>query len=936
MAEEGKISLSSFRILNPQSPGRFPFLRSTRLYPEWPFAKVKHTPDDLARKVVVALLNMPPNGPAARAAMIEGWTIPLDYQPVHDLMKELRVGPYKDYGKITLGKAVQMYWYWVALAALVILLMAVAILRAVRLNGTLWRSKRELVEARSGLEKQVQERTAGLENKNNDLQHEVSRRKHAEEQSLRAKEEWELTFNAIPDLIALIDAKHRIMRVNNALAQKLEMSPEKLIGEPCFVHICGAEEPPPRCPHTRTMADGREHSVEMQLEHFGGDYFVTTSPLNDPDGRITGVVHVSRDITERKKTEDALRQSETRSRSLVEQSLVGIYIITDGKFVYVNPKLAEIFGYESPKEIVFSKRVADLVAPESRDLVAGNIRKRLRGEVKSIHYTLKGLRKNNDVIDVEAYGTQTEIDGKPAVIGTLLDITEQKRTEDERLAAQRFLQSVIDGVDESIMVIAPDRRVILMNRPAQEFSIQNTFCYHISHHRDEPCDPGDQDCPIEKVIASGKPVTVTHTHIRKDGSGCPVEILASPIFDKQGKVIYVIEATRDISAKIALEKMQQEMQERLFQQQKEQSITTLAGGIAHDFNNILMGVVGNAELLRMRYPSGGKEQEHISTIVGLSKRMAHLTRQLLAYAKQGAYEQKAISLDNAVQEALALAHKGRSSAIEVVLELAPDLWPVLADPGQMKQVLISLLSNAFEAMEDAGGRLIVRGENLGNKEAWECALGHHHPRGEYVRVSVSDTGPGIPPEIQKRIFEPFFTTKFMGRGLGLAAAVGICQNHNGCISLTSEPGGGAAFHIFLPRFRAALEKKGAGPDTRIKGKILVVENEPQVLSLIRMMLAELGFDALLAENGTDALKLFSEEKNAVRLALLDLQMPGMNGKQLCRELKSLKPGLKVLISSGYDQTTALDAMDACQPDGFIQKPYWIDALREKIRTILSS
>ncbi len=934
MTEEGKIFPQAFHILNLQSAQEFPFLLSTRLYPEWPFAKVRHAPDDLAKKVVVALLNMPSTSLAAKAGKIDGWTTPLDYQSVHDLMRELRIKPYQEYGKITLGKAVQMYWYWVALSAMVILLMAAAILQAIRLNRTLRRSEHELVEARTGLEKQVQERTADLAHRNEELRHEVAQRATAEEKHYRAKEEWELTFNTVPDLIAIIDAHHRILRVNNALAQKLGMAPEELIGERCYVQICGADQPPPHCPHTQTMTDGREHSLEIQIEHFGGDYLMTTSPLKDPEGRITGVVHVSRDITERKKIEDALRQSETRFRGLVEQSLVGIYIITDGKFVHVNPKFADIFGYDSPKEVVFSKSVADLVAPESRDLVAGNIRRRLRGEVKSIHYTFKGLRKNSDVIDVEAYGSQTEIDGKPAVIGTLLDITEQKLAEDERLAAQRFLQSVMDGVDESIMVIAPDRRVILMNRPAREFSINNTYCYHISHHRDKPCDDKDRDCPLETVIATGKPVTVTHTHIRKDGSECHVEILASPIFDSRGKVIFVVEASRDISAKVALEKMRREMQERLFQQQKEQSITTLAGGIAHDFNNILMGVVGNAELLRMRHPEAGKEQ--ISAIVELSKRMAHLTRQLLAYAKQGAYEQKELSLDNALHEALALAHKGRSSAIAVDLEVAPDLWPVLADPNQMDQVLVSLLVNAFEAMEDAGGRLIVREENISKKEAWTCALGHNHPRGEYVYLSVSDTGPGIPTELQKRIFEPFFTTKFMGRGLGLAAAVGIMHNHNGCISLTSEPGSGATFHVFLPRFRTAPEKKEAKPDNPVKGKVLVVEDEPQVLSLISMMLTELGFDALLAENGIEALRLLSEEKSVVRLALLDIQMPGLNGMQLCRKLRSLNPALKVLISSGYDEKTAREAMGTCQPDGFIQKPYWIDALREKIRTILSS
>ncbi len=496
-----------------------------------------------------------------------------------------------------------------------------------------------------------------------------------EKKILQAHEEWSWTFNTIPDLIALIDNDHRLIRVNKALADKAGRSPDDLIGAPCYTYICGFDKPPSDCPHNQLMSDGRGHSVEMHLEHLGGDYFITASPLRDDKGTLTGSVHVARNTTERKRAEEALRQSEAMFRSLVEQSLVGIYIIRDDRFLYVNPKMAEIFGH-TRDELVFSKSVSDLVAPESRAVVAENIRKRLEGEVRSLHYTFKGLRKDKAIIDVEVYGTRTEVDGKPAVIGTLLDITE----------------------------------------------------------------------------------------------------------------------------KLLFEKVQRKAEERLYQQQKEQSIVTLAGGIAHDFNNILMGVLGYAELLKMSFPLRGKEQETTDAIIDSAKRMAHLTRQLLAYAKKGDFEQKAVSLNDTVREALHLTHKGRMKTIEVILPLSENLWPVYVDPEQMLQVIIALLTNGFEAMEKSGGSLTVRTSNVTNKDDWECPLGRSHPRGDYVLLSVSDTGPGIPEEMQRRLFEPFSTTKFMGRGLGLAAALGIVQNHNGCISVKRGEGRGAEFQVFLPRY----------------------------------------------------------------------------------------------------------------------------------------
>lgn len=623
-----------------------------------------------------------------------------------------------------------------------------------------------------------------------------------------SSDEWGLTFDAIPDQIALIDLDMRLTRVNKSFAQKVGKRPEDLIGNPCYVHICRSDGPTENCPHLRTVKDGKTHSLECHLEHFNGDFLITASPLRDGTGKIRGSVHLARDITERKKAEDALRQSETRFRGLVEQSLVGIYILCDDKFIYVNPKLAEIFGYPGPEEIVFGKRTLELIAPESRALVAENDRKRLAGEEKSVHYSFKGLRKDGRLIDIEAFGSSTEIDGKPAIIGTLLDITE----------------------------------------------------------------------------------------------------------------------------KLSREKRQRDLEARLHRQQRQQSIATLAGGVAHDFNNMLMGILGSAELLKAKLPPDSKEREFTATIIDTSRRMADLTRQLLDYSRQGTCEHTTIKPNVIIRSAVGLIRKDLPAGVEFQETLADDLWPVIGDTGQLGQVIINIISNAVEALEKTSGRIEIRTENVPGKASWECQLSLH-PSGDYVHLSISDTGPGIPRDLQKKIFEPFCTTKFMGRGLGLASALGIIQNHGGCLSVESERGKGAAFHMYLPREGGAETDRLRQPPVSL-GAVLVVDDETHVLSLMKAMLTELGYRPLIARNAHDALRIVRERKDGIVLAILNVQLSGQDGADLFGKLKALMPGLKVLISSGYDESTALSGFREDRPDGFIQKPYWIESLRDKMLEVL--
>ncbi|MFC1524591.1 response regulator, partial [Thermodesulfobacteriota bacterium] len=330
----------------------------------------------------------------------------------------------------------------------------------------------------------------------------------------------------------------------------------------------------------------------------------------------------------------------------------------------------------------------------------------------------------------------------------------------------------------------------------------------------------------------------------------------------------------------------------------------------------------------------------LETIASEGHRMAELTRQMLAYAKGGKYREDILSLNTVILQAIELTHKGKATEIEVILDLSDNLWDVSADHSQMQQVMMNIVTNAFEVLMDSGGVVTIRTSNVTKQEDWKCDSHHIHPAGKYAYVIISDTGPGIQKEIQERIFEPFFSTKFVGRGLGLAAAAGIVRNHGGCITLSSssqEPG--ASFHVLIPREEETEETEATVSvidKSLIEGKILVVDDEPHVLNILRDILTHHDIEVLTAESGIKALDLMTRLKDDINLVILDIQMPGMNGKEVFRTMKSIRPDLRIFILSGYDEDTALSGINLDSQDEFIQKPISMDILLKKIQKVTGS
>jgi signal transduction histidine kinase/CheY-like chemotaxis protein len=441
----------------------------------------------------------------------------------------------------------------------------------------------------------------------------------------------------------------------------------------------------------------------------------------------------------------------------------------------------------------------------------------------------------------------------------------------------------------------------------------------------------------ERLKETGKPENVAdYDVIRKDGSNVSLELSVSLLKDQDGLPMGYRGILRDVSERKKTEEEKHKLETQLQQAQKMESIGTLAGGIAHDFNNILMGIQGNASLMLLKIDSEHPNHEKIKNIEKYVQNGTALTKQLLGFARRGKYLLKATDLNEIIDKSSSLFARTKKE-IRIHTDLYEDLWTAEVDRGQIDQVLLNLYVNAWQAMSN-GGDLYLQTENVILDRSY--IKPYTVEPGRYAKISVSDTGVGIDKETQERIFEPFFTTKEMGRGtgLGLASVYGIIKSHGGYINVYSEKERGTVFTIYLPASaKEVLRDEEGSPAMLVKGTgtILLIDDEKMILEVGLELLEELGYTVLSAMSGQEAIDVFQKDQDNIDLVIMDMIMPGMGGGETFDRLKEINPEVKVLLSSGYSINGQATKIIRRGCDGFIQKPFNMNQLAEKIQKILA-
>jgi len=419
---------------------------------------------------------------------------------------------------------------------------------------------------------------------------------------------------------------------------------------------------------------------------------------------------------------------------------------------------------------------------------------------------------------------------------------------------------------------------------------------------------------------------------RKDGVEIVVSLMISPVRDEAGNILGASHIARDITE-------HKRFEQQLRQTQRLESLGVLAGGIAHDFNNLLMGVLGNASLAAEMISSSSPAQPLLRDITAAGQRLSDLTRQLLAYAGRGSREHGPIDLSQLVREISALLQASTPKHVQVRLDLDEHLPAVHADASQMQQIIMNLILNGAEAVPagTAGSVLVRTGAQHVDATYLQTvsAAGEIKP-GYYAFLEVHDTGVGMSPETLSRIFDPFFTTKIQGRGLGLAAVLGIISSHNGTIKVYSEPGKGSTFKVLLPAVASDAIRSAElqGPAVGTSGTILVVDDEEIVRKLAKTVLELWGYQVILANNGLEALNIFDQRMHEIDLVLLDLAMPVLGGEETFRGIRMRNSKIPVILTSGHSDELARENFAGKGLASFIGKPYTAAELTAIVKTEL--
>ncbi|MCG8463198.1 MAG: PAS domain S-box protein [Holophagales bacterium] len=664
--------------------------------------------------------------------------------------------------------------------------------------------------------------------------------------------------------------------------------------------------------------------IELRLRRHDGRFrwmLDQGMPRFRSDGRFLGYVGSCTDISDRRRAEDLLEHSERWHREIIDgtDNLV-IQLDREGRLGFVNPVSRQILGAEPEECVGFP--FLDFVHGDDRERTSRQLERWWSKSGDRVSFENRLVSRTGESHDLLwTINVHRNEDGKATGInGIAQDITERKRAERVHKIQSQVLESMVEGV-----TLTNGEGFILYTNTA----LDHMFGYGPGELVGQPESvlhgvPVAGEEEVRRELAEHGTYRGGFAHRAQDGRRIDTELRISALeIDGSSHWVTVF---ADITEKLLAEQERQRLDQRVQQAQKLESLGILAGGIAHDFNNLLMVILGNASLAIQDLDPGTSAHSDVEQIEAAAIRAADLTKQMLAYSGKGQFLVEPSRLSVVIEEMTHLLDSSTSKNIHLRLELDPELPLVECDVSQIRQVVMNLTTNASESLGTEEGTITVRtySRRCSRTELEQIFLADELPEGTYAAIEVIDDGPGMDTETLERIFDPFFTTKFTGRGLGLAAVLGIVRGHCGGIQIESQPGRGASFTVLLPVVDAAEPKPlpaAESPEMEAVGTVLVVDDDEAVREMAVRMLERLGFDVIFASGGEEAVEIFRLRHREIVVVLLDMTMPRMDGEATFRELREIQPDARVVLSSGYNEQIAAERFEGEGLAAFLQKPY---------------
>ncbi len=765
----------------------------------------------------------------------------------------------------------------------------------------------------------------------------ISRR---ERQLVAAETHMRITLDSIGDAVIATDAEGLITRMNPMAAKLTAWSAEEAVGQPLdrVFHIVNALTGDTMAnPVEKVLAKGEIVGLAndtVLIAKDGRRYQIADSgaPIRQLDETIVGVVLVFRDVTESYDRERKIRENEKLLQDITANVPGVVYQFRSTRDhiyenVFVSVKATEIFGLDADPK-TFHEHFHTRIPLEDKQRFFTSIEEAV-DKVEPWHYEGRFIKQDGAEIWFSAHATPHEIGNKIVFYGVLMDITQRKQLEMSQRIARFCFEKASIGI-------------FRMGEQGQILDVNEQACRSLGYTREELChmtvfdiDPRIRPDQVEPLQAVGQ-LTFETLHRHKDGHVIPVQI-ESNVLVFEGQAFHMA-FVQDISDRKLAEAEAKRLEAALLQAQKMEAIGTLAGGIAHDFNNILAGVIGFAELSLWKIAPDSQVYPNLKKILAAGLRARDLVEQILTFSRQDERQLQPLQIAPLLKEALKLMRSSLPATIEISTHVAEGLSSVMADPTQIHRIIMNLCTNAAHAMEDKGGRLDVTltQVELSNRDV------HLHPGlqpGDYVKLSVQDTGTGISSENISKIYDPYFTTKPRGKGTGLGLSVvhGIVKGYGGAISVYTEAGAGTTFNIYLPAIEGHVDVQSQGLQALPVGHehILLVDDEPILVDVWRQILENLGYRVTTAASGPEALELFRTSSDTIDLVLTDMTMPKLTGDRLAIELLKIRPDLPIILCTGYSASISAERARQIGIKAFVQKPIVEADLANIIREVLA-